>query len=152
MNDFQCLNRELSKFFRRGLWGVGGGGVGSGKESCFENVKWNQKCSSKNENFQTLLFFKISTWPQKTNCRTLVPILFSWRLFSPMFLLWELFLIKNCCKLTIRRRPRRKKKISQLTVNTDSYQSKNQCTFKFLPFWCVNYDIGFKTRMHLLCI
>ena len=31
----------------------------------------------KNKNFQPLLFFKISTWPQKTNCRTLVRILFS---------------------------------------------------------------------------
>jgi hypothetical protein len=28
----------------------------------------------------------------------------------PIFLLWELFLIKNCCKLTTRRKPRRRRK------------------------------------------
>lgn len=101
-------------FSKGGWWGVGGGEIGRGKESYFENVKWNQKCSFKNENFQTLLFFQISAWPQKTNCRTLAPILFSWGLFFFLFifLLWELFLIKNCCKLTIRRRPRRKRNLS----------------------------------------
>lgn len=63
--------------------------------------------------------------------------------FPSIFLLWELFLIKNCCKLTIRRRPRRKKKIFQLSFNGDSYQLKINADFNF-SLLSVNYDVGFK--------
>lgn len=130
---FSVKNRTLLVVWR-GLvrWGRG---LGGGKESYFENVKWNQKCSFKNENFQTLLFFRISTWPQKTNCRAHTDFIFLKSFSSPIFLLWELFLIKNCCKLTIHRRPRRKKKKNfQLTFNTDSYQPKINAHLNFSLF------------------
>lgn len=49
------LNTELAQFLKGVCEGWGEGG-GRGKESYFENVKWNQKRCFKNENLQTLIF------------------------------------------------------------------------------------------------
>lgn len=100
------------------VWGKGrGGGVGSSEESYFENVKWNQKRRfSKGELANS--YFSGSLRGLREHCRTLERVLFSWGLpHTPLsfhiLLLWELFLIKNCCKVcckrTVWRRPGRGK-------------------------------------------
>lgn len=147
-----CHGAEAYEWFS--VWGPelsklqsGGGRSGAVRKAILKMLNETKSAVFKNENSPTLIFqdlyMALKTIAGLWNLFTSGLSPPSPHSFSLIFLLWELFLIKNCHKLFIGGQGG-KKKVSTHIWHRFLSTEKNHWTFEFFSFLFVNDDIRFR--------